>query len=137
MIFLDTNILVYASGIHGLEEPRTGRARAIVRANEPYAVSVQVLQEFYDRVTRARRDARSLTREHALAFIAQWRTFKVEALTLDLFDRAVRIEARFGYRYWDCAIIAAAQTLGCETLYSEDMQHDQIVDGTRIVNPFL
>lgn len=57
-------------------------------------------------------------------------------MTLDLFDRAVRIEARFGYRYWDCAIIAAAQALGCEMLYSEDLQHGQVVDGVRIVNPF-
>lgn len=59
MIFLDSNILVYASGIHGLEEPRTGLARTIVQADKPYAVSVQVLQEFYDRVTRRRRGRRT------------------------------------------------------------------------------
>lgn len=136
MIFLDSNILVYASGIHGVDEVRTGQARAIVRADRPYAISVQVLQEFYDRVTRPRREAQHLSRDEALAFVTQWRTFKVESLTLDLFDRAVRIEARLGYRYWDCAIIAAAQALGCHTIYTEDMQHGQIIDGTGIVNPF-
>lgn len=137
MIFLDSNILIYASGIHGLDDPRTGQARAIVDADVPYAISVQVLHEFYDRVTRAKRGSKALSPDRALAFVAQWRTFEVEPLTLSLFDRALRIEARFGFRYWDCAVIAAAQACGCETLYSEDMQHGQNVDGLRIVNPFL
>ena len=136
MIFLDSNILIYASGFNGVQDTRTGQARAIVRASQAYAVSVQVLGEFHDRTTRPRRGMPPLTREEALRFGATWRTFKVVAATLDLFDRAIGIQARFGFRYWDCAVIAAAQVAGCHTLYSEDMQHDQIVDEVRIVNPF-
>ena len=136
MIFLDSNILIYASGFNGNQDPRTDRARAIVRADQVYVVSVQVLGEFYHRTTRPKRGTSELTREEALAFSATWRTFKVVALTLDLFDRALRIEGRFGYRYWDCAVIAAAQMAGCHTLYSEDMQHDHVIDELRIVNPF-
>lgn len=137
MIFLDSNILVYATGLNGISDPRTAKARAIVAADEAYAVSLQVIQEFYDRVTRAYGATPALPADEALAFVAQWRTFRVEPLTLDLFDRATQIEARFGYRYWDCAILAAAQAAGCHTLLSEDMQHDQRIGSLRIVNPFL
>ncbi len=39
---------------------------------------------------------------------------------------------------WDSLIIAAALQANCYTLYSEDMQHEQIIDDTlTIVNPFL
>ena len=47
---------------------------------------------------------------------------------------ATRATRRFSY--WGCAILAAAQALGCSEVLSEDMQHGQIVDGMRIVEPF-
>ena len=136
MIFLDTNILIYASGLHGIEDMRTGKARAIVTSPQSFAISVQVLQEFYDRVTRKSRP-QHLSHEQAMALVAQWRRFIVHPLALTIFDDAISIKERFGYRYWDCAIIAAAQASECETLYSEDMQHGQRVDSVTIINPFL
>jgi len=33
-------------------------------------------------------------------------------------------------------IVAAAVLAGCETLYSEDLQHGQVIDGITIENPF-
>jgi hypothetical protein len=38
--------------------------------------------------------------------------------------------------HWDGLIIAAAIHQNCETLLSEDLQHGQIIEGVRIVNPF-
>jgi predicted nucleic acid-binding protein len=41
------------------------------------------------------------------------------------------------YAHYDSQIIAAALAAGCTVLYSEDMQHGQLIDGTlSIVNPF-
>lgn len=136
MIFLDTNILIYASGLHGGEDPRTHAARAIVTSAHSFAISVQVLQEFYDRVTRQSR-GRHLSHDQALALTGQWRQFTVLDLSLAIFDAAIAIHERFGYRHRDCAIIAAAQALHCETIYSEDMQHGQKIDSVTIINPFL
>jgi len=34
-------------------------------------------------------------------------------------------------------IIASALDAGCRTLYTEDLQHGQVVEGVRIENPFL
>ena len=37
---------------------------------------------------------------------------------------------------WDAAIIAVAAELGCHTIYTEDLSHDQNYDGITVVNPF-
>ena len=40
------------------------------------------------------------------------------------------------FSFWDSLIVSAALDAGCSTLYSEDMQHGQVVDGRlAIVNP--
>lgn len=38
---------------------------------------------------------------------------------------------------WDSTVIAAAQELGCKTLYSEHLNHGQDYNGVKISNPFL
>lgn len=136
MIFLDTNILIYAAGLHGEADFRTQRARDVVDSDEEYAISVQVIQEFFDASTRSRGGRVRLAPDEALRFIEQWRTFAVASITLELFERAALLHLRNGFSYWDCAIIAAAQMSGSDTLFTEDMQHGQFVDGVRIVNPF-
>jgi predicted nucleic acid-binding protein len=135
LIFLDTNVLLYACGIHDEDDPRTAMALEIVAAEESYAVSLQVIQEFFDNAIRPKRP-RHLSVQEALNYIYAWRQFEVVPLTLALFDDAIAIRQRYKYRYWDCAILAAAIQAGCDTVYSEDMQHDQGIDGVRIVNPF-
>ncbi|APB35038.1 Putative nucleic-acid-binding protein, contains pilt domain [Gloeomargarita lithophora Alchichica-D10] len=50
----------------------------------------------------------------------------------------MEINIRYGYSYWDSLIIATALQSNCNILYSEDMQHDQLIEGKlRIINPLL
>lgn len=49
---------------------------------------------------------------------------------------ALNLRTTFALSYWDSLIVAAAQEAGCHTLISEDMQHQQQIDGLRIINPF-
>ena len=49
----------------------------------------------------------------------------------------MRICERYGYSVYDGLIIAAAVEGDCTRLYSEDLQHGQIIEGLRIENPFL
>jgi predicted nucleic acid-binding protein len=51
-------------------------------------------------------------------------------------NAALEIRAAYGFSYWDSAIIAAARSLGCTELLTEDMSHGQQVDGVLIVDPF-
>jgi len=52
--------------------------------------------------------------------------------------QAMEVNIRYGYSYWDSLIIATALQNNCGILYSEDMQHDQLIeDRLRIINPLI
>jgi predicted nucleic acid-binding protein len=61
----------------------------------------------------------------------------VEAVTEDTHDRALALVERYGFSFYDALLIAAALHAGCSRLYSEDLQHGQLIDRQlRILNPF-
>jgi len=43
---------------------------------------------------------------------------------------------RYRFSFYDSLIVAAALDAGCKTLYSEDLQQGQRIDGLTIQNPF-
>ena len=57
-------------------------------------------------------------------------------LTVQTHDRALRIAGRYGYHIYDSLVIAAALEARCNTLFSEDMNDGQTVEGITIRNPF-
>jgi predicted nucleic acid-binding protein len=46
------------------------------------------------------------------------------------------IKTTHGLSYWDAAIVAAANAMGCRELLSEDMTHGREMAGVTVVNPF-
>ena len=134
MRFVDTNILLYAACNVPRESDKRRRALELL-AETDLALSMQVLQEFYHQATRHSREGR-LTPEQALTFLDPLRLFPIQQLTPAIFDQAVAISRRFGLSYWDGAILAAARSLGCDAVYSEDLSAEQDYDGLRVINPF-
>jgi predicted nucleic acid-binding protein len=132
--FLDTNILLYSISRNPTDTLKRERAIALLARNDG-ALSVQVLQEFYVQATRVTRP-RPLSHETAVGLVTAWTRFKVQEITLSIFNSALEIKAAHGFSYWDSAIIAAARALGCRELYSEDMSHGREVEGVTIINPF-
>ncbi|MCY3636018.1 MAG: PIN domain-containing protein [bacterium] len=132
--FVDTNILLYAVSALSEDSAKRGRALALLEDGD-LALSVQVIQEFYVQATRPSR-ADALTAEQALRFLEAIDSFPVQPVTEQIFRQAVSISQRFGLSYWDSAILAAADAMGCEIVYSEDMSSEQDYDGIRVVNPF-
>jgi predicted nucleic acid-binding protein len=57
--------------------------------------------------------------------------------TPSLVFRALDLTQRYQIRYYDAAILAAAQELGCQTLYTEDLNHGQTYDTVQVINPFI
>jgi predicted nucleic acid-binding protein len=52
-------------------------------------------------------------------------------------EAALSIAARLHYQLYDAMIIAAALEAGCVTLYSEDLQHGQVIERRLTIrNPF-
>ena len=134
MRFVDTNVLLYA--VSALSEDVNKRRRALELIGEPdLAISTQVLQEFYHQSTRS--NCRwAMAQEQAIRFIDSLSRFQVQPVTVDLFREAVAISQRFGLSYWDGAILAAARSIGCDAVYSEDLNPEQDYDGLRVINPF-
>jgi predicted nucleic acid-binding protein len=127
--FFDTNVLVYiASG----DAAKADRAEAAVAAGG--AISVQVLNEL---ANVARRKMRmSWDETHALLTTLRG-LLTVHPLTLEIHETGLTLAERYGFSIYDAMIAAAAIHAGCDTLWSEDMQHGMALDeGLRIVNPF-
>jgi predicted nucleic acid-binding protein len=58
-------------------------------------------------------------------------------LTIDTHDAALRLAQRYGFHIYDALILAAAIDAECAVVYSEDLQHGQVIDGSVTVrNPF-
>ena len=51
--------------------------------------------------------------------------------------RAVEIEQRYQLSFWDAMIVQAAQESGATLLYSEDLNHSQVMAGVRVHNPLM
>ncbi|HWU15940.1 MAG TPA: PIN domain-containing protein [Caulobacter sp.] len=133
-VFFDTNILLYAISPAVDEAAKREKAVQLLERQDG-ALSVQVLQEFYVQATRVSRTNR-ITNDQARELVETWTRFKVQDNTLAVLRSAIEIRTRYGFSYWDSAVVAAALAAGCTELFSEDLSHGQIVDGVRIVNPF-
>jgi predicted nucleic acid-binding protein len=58
-------------------------------------------------------------------------------LTLDTHVAAVSLAEDNGLAFDDALIVASAIEAGCDTLYTEDMQHNRAIGGLTIRNPFI
>lgn len=132
--FLDTNILVYAVVADESVADKRTQALELVD-NTRFALSAQVLQEFF--VTVTRKLEAPLTTEQALEWIEQWEVFPCVPVDTALVKVAAEISERYRISYWDGAILAATEAAGAATLYTEDLNHGQEYNaGIEVINPF-
>lgn len=135
MEFLDTNVLVYAASERAADQKKATVARDLLRrGSDQFAISLQVLQEFYVAARAPRKLA--LSHEEALRLCEQWRAFTLLEPKLQLFDAALGLCGRYQIAFYDAAVLAAAQQLGCKIVHSEDLNDGQDYDGVRVENPF-
>jgi predicted nucleic acid-binding protein len=129
-VFFDTSILLY---LLSADARKADRVEALLGAGG--AISVQVLNEF---ASVARRKS-ALSWPEVREVLGALRTACVtHAVTEKIHDVGVDVAERYGFSVYDSMIIAAAQGAGCTTLFSEDLQHRQVIDGRLTVrNPFL
>jgi len=132
--FVDTNILLYAGSGHPDDAGKRVVALDILRRGD-VGFSAQVMQEYYD--VAYRKGRLGISREEALSALRAIARRPVAPINAELVLRAAVLADRFQISYWDAAIVAAALELGCQTVYSEDLNHQQNYDGVTVVNPFI
>lgn len=131
-VFIDSNILIY---LYSVDESDKA-AMALQCAQEPDAwISTQVLNE----VSNVLRRKQKLVYADILPVVQELRdNFQVVTVTTQTIEQALLLGERYRYSYFDSLMLASALEQGCTRLYSEDMQHDQMIEGSlRIVDPFI
>lgn len=134
--FVDANILVYAyDASAGKKKATAERLLAKLWDTGTGSLSVQVLQEFFVCVTA--KVAQPLSAEEAAERIRELSAWKVFVPGADDVLRAIALHARIKVSFWDAMVVHAAAELGCEILWTEDLNDGQVVQGVRIRNPFI
>ena len=132
LTFVDSNVWLYAL-IAAQEPAKSAVAKQII--SSPRFVSVQVVNEVCVNLLKKAQRSEDELAAVIRAFHSQHHVVEV---TEDVLLRAVELRKSGSFSFWDSLILAAALSAGATVLYTEDMQHGLIVDGTLlIVNPFL
>lgn len=134
--FFDTNVLVYM-----FDEGERGKQRRAMQLFEDAIdqgralLSTQVLQEFFVVVTR--RLSPPMPHELAGRVIRAFAALPIIRVDPDIIVNAIELTRRYRFSFWDGLIIEAALRGGAKTLYTEDLQHGQVIETLQVENPFL
>jgi len=134
--FIDSNVFLYL--FDETDERKREIADGIVESAlqaHSASISFQVVQEVLSVVTRNL--AAPMTAEDAGRFLERvlgplWRV----SPSMALYRRALDVQARYRYGFYDSLIITSALDAGCSRLYSEDLQDEQRIGRLTIENPF-
>jgi predicted nucleic acid-binding protein len=131
--FVDTNILIYANDLS------SGRKRAIAVSlldrlfrERSGALSIQILIEFYDVMTRRLR----FSPDQTAAPIIELGCWKIHRPGHADVLSASRLHQRYNLQWWDALVLNSAIELGCTTLWSEDFSNGQQYGSVTVRNPF-
>ena len=127
--FLDTNILLY---LLSSDAAKADCAETFVAAGG--VISVQVLNEFASVASRTLGMSWPEIREILDTIRAVCR---VEPVAPDTHDLGLALAERYGFTIYDAMILASAQLADCRVVFTEDLQHGQVVgDRLTVINPF-
>jgi predicted nucleic acid-binding protein len=131
IVAVDTNVLIY---LHDSSNSAKRTTAKNILADYP-KISTQVISEYLNTTRRLL----ALSKEDLLFQTAELfkecEVIKVLQSTLYL---ASSILKNYHLQLFDSIIVAASIESSCDILYSEDMQHGLVLNGTlTIINPFL
>jgi predicted nucleic acid-binding protein len=127
---LDTNVLIY---LEGNDISKRHIAETLLSYNP--VISPQVISEFIN-VTRRLRNISK--RQLIIEAMGLFRHCPISYMTHSTLDLSASLIYRYDFQIFDSIIVASAIEADCTILYSEDMQHNMLIDEQlKIINPFL
>lgn len=130
--FIDSNIWLYTF-IKNQDLTKAAQAKTLIQKSS-VVVSTQVINEVCVNLVRKTKLPENEIQQLIYSF---YRRYRVINLTQDILLQASKLRQRYHFSYWDSVILAAALSANLPVLYSEDMQHNMIVeDKLTIINPF-
>ncbi|MBZ5724141.1 MAG: PIN domain-containing protein [Acidobacteriia bacterium] len=133
LCFVDTNVLLYSvDAANAAKQKSAQRWLDALWSRGAGRLSWQVLNEFYANATgkigAPPGAIRSLTR-----FYSFWNP---AGFHLGLVERGWYWADHAQLNYWDALVLAAAESLGCSWLLSEDFQSGRVYGSVRTLDPF-
>ncbi len=134
--FVDTNIVVYAYDLSaGRRQKQAETLLDQLWQSRTGCLSIQVLQEFYNIVTR--KLTLSLSSKHAFDIVADLGQWNVHQPAVADVLGAIQIQQRYQLSFLDALIVRSAAQSGCAILWSEDLNNGQLYEGVEVRNPFI
>ena len=129
---LDSNILIY---LHEKDSASSKRIIAQHLVTENPIISPQVVSEYLN-VCRKRL---LMDKFASLDALMKWLPYTcLTDFSHDVYTQAQKLIKRYQFQLFDGVVVAYALKSNCKVLYSEDMQHNLLVEKClRIVNPFI
>jgi predicted nucleic acid-binding protein len=135
LVFVDTNVLVYArDASEPAKQPLAAAWIARLWHERTGRISMQVLSEYYVTVTRKLEPG--LKPAEAWDDVQSLLSWQPQPIDAALVRRAREIEQRHRLGWWDSLIVGAAQLQNCAVLLSEDLQDRSACGGVTVRSPF-
>ena len=132
-IFLDTNVVIY---FYSEDEPQKQKIanETLEQYSDQIIISNQVINELSNTLFRKFKLGADEVKETVLELNDY---FSIVNFDLQTQLRGIEIKEKYKLQFYDSMILATALENGCNILFSEDMQHNQVIeDRLTIVNPF-
>ena len=130
---LDANILFYAFET-GTEQSRSANRILASSLTADCVLTNRAIGEFLNAVRRKRPDRVDDSRQVAESWSL---VFPVAGTSTGQLIRASALAQRHRLQFWDSVILVVAGEAGAEFLLSEDMQDGALINGVRLLDPFL
>ena len=133
-MFIDTNIWVYAK-IDGNDSIKHKKAISLLR-NLPnqIVISTQVINEYYSALSKNK--IKDIDIQTSIEQILP--NVNVQAISIATIKKSWDVKLKYNFSVYDSLIIASALEADCKILYTEDLQHNQLIENKlRVVNPFI
>ena len=133
-VFLDTNTVIYS---YSEDEPEKQKIAndILEQYNNQIIISNQVINELSNTLFRKFKLNADEVRETVLELNDN---FPIVNFNLHTQLKAIELKGKYQLQFYDSMILATALENGCNIVFSEDMQHNQVIENRlTIINPFI
>jgi len=127
--FVDSNILLYAF----MESSEKDKIANKIIETENVMLSTQVINEVCINLIKKAKYSETEIKQTVHNIYAN---YEVALINQEIILYASTLRENNFISYWDSLIVATAIQNNCKVVYSEDMQHQQVFQNVKIINPF-
>lgn len=95
-------------------------------------LSTQILQEFFVTMTKKLGHDPLVIKN----LLTLFKDFEIININTPIIFEAIDISVLKRISFWDSLVISSASAGNCRIIYSEDLNHGQMIGGVEIINPF-